>query len=386
MNTKTTTASDAKTYPVVVYGASGYTGQLTCENLAKLGVPFLISGRSQAKLEAVAERMRSLGGVCRAQAVEHSPPALRALFQGRQVVINISGPFSLLGAAVVDAALAAGCHYVDSTGEQDFMLDMRRDYDAHFRAAGRVLAPSTAFLWGLGSTAADVCLETPGIDTLDVVYAPPSLQTMASLQSMWRTCRRQNFCLHDGQLTPLPAAEMQRKRLSTGEKRMALRLGSGEPTFLMDDKRVKNSEVWFASNTLALVVPMFAGWHHLSRVVPGQTLDIWSDALVERFKHNPEREEPESGRFVVDVTGSGPAGTVQVTLNGTSPYLLTGFLCAMAAQTLLQREPLRTGYVSVSQALGARYVLQRLEEAGATATVRVQPMTNARSLSRPAAA
>ena len=59
MNTKTTTASDAKTYPVVVYGASGYTGQLTCENLAKLGVPFLISGRSQAKLEAVAERMRS---------------------------------------------------------------------------------------------------------------------------------------------------------------------------------------------------------------------------------------------------------------------------------------------------------------------------------------
>ena len=89
---------------------------------------------------------------------------------------------------------------------------------------------------------------------------------------------------------------------------------------------------------------------------------------------------------MVDVTGSGPAGTVQVTLNGTSPYLLTGFLCAMAAQTLLQREPLRTGYVSVSQALGARYVLQRLEEAGATATVRVQPAANARPLSRPVAA
>lgn len=385
MSLKTPMPRDGKTYPVVVYAASGYTGRLACEFLTKLGVPFIAAGRSAEKLEAVVNEMQARGGTCRAQAVEHTPPALRELFHGRKVVVNISGPFSLLGAAVVDAALASGCHYVDSTGEQDFMLDMRRDYDAHFRRAGLVLAPSTAYLWGLGCAAGDVCLETPGIDTLEVVYAPPSLQTMASLQSMVRTCRRDGFHIADGRLAPLPVAELHRQKLSTGEKRMALRLGSGEPTFLLDDRRVRHTEVYFASNTLALAVPFFATWHRLSGVVPGPTLDRWSDTLVERFKHNPEREEPESGRFVVDVTGSGPGGTVRVSLDGTSPYLLTGFLCAMAAQTLLRQAPLRTGYVSVSQALGARYVLQRLEEAGTVAKITVTPAANVRPLKAVAA-
>ena len=37
--------------PVVVYGASGYTGRLVCEYLREYGIPFIAAGRSKDKLD-----------------------------------------------------------------------------------------------------------------------------------------------------------------------------------------------------------------------------------------------------------------------------------------------------------------------------------------------
>jgi short subunit dehydrogenase-like uncharacterized protein len=38
--------------PVVVYGASGYTGRLICEYLREYNVPFAAAGRDAAKVKA----------------------------------------------------------------------------------------------------------------------------------------------------------------------------------------------------------------------------------------------------------------------------------------------------------------------------------------------
>src|SRR5262245_7865217 len=96
--------------PVVVYAASGYTGRLVCQHLARLGLPFVAAGRNEARLEKVAGEFRARGADCIARAVEHSPASLQRLFRGARVVVNTSGPFSLLGRPVVEAALAEGCH------------------------------------------------------------------------------------------------------------------------------------------------------------------------------------------------------------------------------------------------------------------------------------
>ena len=226
--------------PVVVYAASGYTGRLACEWLARLGVPFIAAGRNQARLEEVAQQMRTLGGDCEARATEHTPRGLRELFRGAKVVVNISGPFSLLGHAVVDAALVEGCHYLDSTGEQDFMLDVRREYGSAFESARLVLSPSCAYLRGIGTIAAEMCLENPAVDDLEVVYAPPSLQTIASLQSMMRTARRPGFAIIDAEMRLLPPSEVRHVVLPDGERRPRHSpAGAGEATFFEGDGRTQ---------------------------------------------------------------------------------------------------------------------------------------------------
>ncbi|MEY4510896.1 MAG: hypothetical protein RLZZ450_3018 [Pseudomonadota bacterium] len=351
--------------PVVVYAASGYTGQLICESLSELRIPFVAAGRSADKLNPLASRLAAKGADCVARAVEHTPEGLRRLLRGARVVINVSGPFSLLGHEVVAAALDEGVHYLDTTGEQDFMFDLRRDFGPRFEAKQLLLSPSAAFLWAPGSALAELCLDVPGIDRLTIAYAPPSLQTVASLQSMMRSARRPGYYIDNGRLTSLPPDHVHDVDLPGGEVRRGLRVGSGEITFLQGDPRVRFADTTFTSNELARVAPIFGMWNRISRVVDGDLLDKVSDALIPKLKKDPPAEDPATQRFVIKVVGEGKGKRVRAFLRGHSPYISTGFISAFAAQGVLDGKAQRTGYASLAQAFGARYVLGRLQEIGA---------------------
>ncbi len=73
-------------HPVVVYGASGYTGKLVAWKLAKRGIPFIAAGRDKGRLEAEMAKVPELKGHdYRCVAVQHDKAALTDLFTGRQV-------------------------------------------------------------------------------------------------------------------------------------------------------------------------------------------------------------------------------------------------------------------------------------------------------------
>src|SRR5271170_3375443 len=130
----------ATAYDVVLYGASGYTGKLTAWKLAERGIPFIAAGRNKARLvEEMANVPELKGHDYSCVGVPHDKAALTELFSGRKVVLNIVGPFMQLGRPVVEAALAAGCHYFDTTGETDWMFALKREYGAAFAARDLVL-------------------------------------------------------------------------------------------------------------------------------------------------------------------------------------------------------------------------------------------------------
>jgi short subunit dehydrogenase-like uncharacterized protein len=145
---------------VVVYGASGYTGRLVCEFLREFRIPFVAAGRDKGKID---ESMRTnVPGIETADyevaQVEHTVEALTELFRDVDVVLNTVGPFSDLGPEVVQACLAAGAHYTDTTGEQDWLITCEEQYGADFAAAGLLLAPGIAQMYTIGEIAAQFCL------------------------------------------------------------------------------------------------------------------------------------------------------------------------------------------------------------------------------------
>ena len=98
---------------IVVFGATGYTGRLTAEALIARGAPG--AGRPQPRPRGIARsragRPRDRGGRRR------TPGGVRALVERGDVLVATVGPFVRWGEPAVQAAVAAGAHYLDSTGE-----------------------------------------------------------------------------------------------------------------------------------------------------------------------------------------------------------------------------------------------------------------------------
>src|SRR3954471_8151127 len=103
---------------ITVYGATGYTGRLVCAELARKKIPFVIAGRDEKKL-------RTLAQYCGNPEIIVAPlddaAALQKMAASGKVIIDCAGPFVIMGRPVQDAALAAGSHFLDITGEIKYM-------------------------------------------------------------------------------------------------------------------------------------------------------------------------------------------------------------------------------------------------------------------------
>lgn len=134
------TETDPKFARCLVYGASGYTGELIAERAAELGLRPILAGRSEAKLRPIAER---LGMPLRAFGLD-DPAALDRGLADVDVVIHAAGPFSRTSRPMVDACLRSRVHYLDITGEIPvFEACAARDREA--QDAGVMLMPGTGF-------------------------------------------------------------------------------------------------------------------------------------------------------------------------------------------------------------------------------------------------
>jgi short subunit dehydrogenase-like uncharacterized protein len=127
-------------HDVVVFGATGFTGALTAEYLAGAAGAgrWAIAGRSRDKLERV--RARLSGDVPLVVADIEDPASLRRMAESAKVVITTVGPYIHYGEPVVAACAAAGTHYVDLTGEPEFVdLMWLRHHQQAQRTGARIV-------------------------------------------------------------------------------------------------------------------------------------------------------------------------------------------------------------------------------------------------------
>jgi short subunit dehydrogenase-like uncharacterized protein len=133
-----------RTYDVVLLGASGFTGKLTAEYLARKRTqePFrlALAGRSREKLEAIKQGLVGINPACADVGIIPADvgdlPSLKAMAGQARVLITTVGPYFQYGEPVVKACVEERTDYVDLTGEPDFISTLQDRYDAPAREAG----------------------------------------------------------------------------------------------------------------------------------------------------------------------------------------------------------------------------------------------------------
>lgn len=371
------TATQGTSKPVVVYGASGYTGRLICEYLREFGVPFVAAGRSADKLKASMEA--NVPGIETADydivEAEHSVEALTELFRGASVVCNTVGPFSKYGPEVVEACLAAGTHYLDTTGEQDWLITCDERWGADFAAAGLLLSPGIAQMYTTGEIAAELCLERPGLDTLDIAVFWGGSPTIASTQTILvNAATSRAHYLQQNQYVEFDPTQGLVPLVVPGQHELALSLpwgGTSHPVWYRKDPRVANCKAQGGVFNAALMngVPQIvAGALEATKDMTDAERDEALTATAAQVMNQmPPRENPRLNKSLDSVHASGPLGRAHCVIHGNQNYKQTGLLQAYAAYSLLQQPPLRVGFASACKAFGHRELLGQLRAFGLVA-------------------
>jgi len=139
-------------FDIVVLGATGFTGALTAEYLARhapAGTRWALAGRNAAKLGQVRERLSAIDPACAdlelVPADTGDPASMRGMAETAKVVITTVGPYIRYGEPVVAACAAAGTDYVDLTGEPEFVDRMWFSHHAQAERTGARIVHSCGF-------------------------------------------------------------------------------------------------------------------------------------------------------------------------------------------------------------------------------------------------
>jgi short subunit dehydrogenase-like uncharacterized protein len=140
---------------LMIYGAAGYTGRMAAAHAVKAGTEVVVAGRKQdeAKFIALAAELGVNYRLFAADDLEAGQAALSDI----GALLNTAGPFMRTAEPLMQAAIAAGVHYLDIAAELD-SYQIAEKLDEAAAAAGVMLLPgsggSVAMLGSLASHAA----------------------------------------------------------------------------------------------------------------------------------------------------------------------------------------------------------------------------------------
>jgi short subunit dehydrogenase-like uncharacterized protein len=137
-------------FDIVVYGATGFTGQLVAEYLAAnykgdANLKWAMAGRSKDKLASVRDAIGAPADTPLIVADASDPASLKAMVGQTKSVISTVGPYQFYGNELLAACVASGTDYFDLCGEPLWMREMIDKHEAAAKASGARIVFSCGF-------------------------------------------------------------------------------------------------------------------------------------------------------------------------------------------------------------------------------------------------
>ncbi|WP_406443513.1 saccharopine dehydrogenase NADP-binding domain-containing protein [Streptomyces sp. NBC_00631] len=373
-------------YDLVLFGATGFVGELTAEYLAAHapeGLRWAVAGRDERRLEALRERLTGGAevGVVLADAAE--PATIRALAEHARVVASTVGPYGRHGEDLVAACADTGADYLDLCGEPEFVDLMYVRHDARARETGARLVHACGFdsvphdlgaYFTVRQLPEGVPLTVDGFVTADAAF---SGGTFASALDQFARPRQMIAAARD-RARHEPRLMTRRTSAPTGVPRFAPEVGAWAlPLPTIDPQIVLRS-----ARALDRYGPDFRYRHYAAvkhlPVALGGTAAVGALAaaaqlppvrrwLSDRLKpgEGPDAQKRARSWFTVRFVGEGGGRRVFTEVSGGDPgYGETAKMFAEAALSLAFDDlPPTAGQVTTAQAMGDA-LTERLRAAG----------------------
>ena len=343
--------ASAPTGRVVLFGATGYTGELTARAMAKRGMKPVLAARRRDAVEALAAE---LGGLESAIADVSDPSSIRALVERGDTLVTTVGPFARWGDAALDAAIDAGAHYIDSTGEPPFVRRVFEEAGPRAEASGTVAMTAMGYDWVPGNLTGALALsEAEGAVGVRIGYFATgrglggmSGGTRASLMGV---LMEPSFQFREGSLVTERGAKKLHSFGVGGRQRQGISVGTSEafslPRAYPELRDVEVYLGWFGRQSRAMQGFSLVG-SGLAKI-PG--FSKATGAAVERFVKTstggPDEEARKSGGSLFAAEALDESGDVIATVgtDGISGYEFTGLFLAWAAEATSKGEAAQAG-------------------------------------------
>lgn len=335
---------------LLIYGATGFTGQLLTDRAIRCGLRPVLAGRDPTRVAAAATRFGCEGRV----AGLNDPAALDAALDGIAVVVHVAGPFADTAVPMVDACLRAGAHYLDLSGEvETFEALSRRHAEAARR--GVMLLPGVGFdVVASDCLAVHVARRLGGrVQTLAIASTGFSTASRGSAHTLLRhaghdVCRRQG-----GRLVSIPPGVLQRP-VDFGEGPR-----TGVNVAWADLVAAHHSTGASDIDTFVEATPAVVGLLALSRTfAPLWRTATW--AAVARSVADTLPEHPAGGApgpMRVMVEGGAPDGTTaRARLETPAAYEFSAVAAVAAARRVLHGDVV-PGFETPGRLFGPDFVL-----------------------------
>lgn len=355
---------------IIVFGATGYTGELVARSLVRSGATPLLIARNRDRVAALAEE---LGGLDIAVADAGDASALAAVVGRGDVLISTVGPFLKHGEAAVKVAAECGATYFDSTGEGPFIREVFERWGPIAHENGGALMSAFGFDFVPGSLAAGLVLEDAGptATSVDVAYFVKDVGTSGGTKaSIVGMLLEDGFAFADGAIRPDRFGRRIEQFDVHGRSLTAVSIPGAEHLALPPSyPHLRDVNVFLGVPPAAARTLTAAGivsWP-ARRLAPLRAVtEAVTGRLVKGSTGGPSAETRAGARsYAVAVARDAEgAALATVTIDGPDPYDFTADILAWAARTALADGVDGTGALGPVGAFGLERLAAGCAEVG----------------------
>ena len=384
-------------FDIVVYGATGFTGQLVAEYLAlryraDSDLKWAMAGRSLDKLASVRDAIGAPADTALIVADAGDPASLKAMVDQTKAVLSTVGPYQLYGSELVAACAASGTDYLDLCGEPVWMRQM---IDAH-QATAQSTGARIVFSCGFDSLPFELGVFFLEETAKKVLGAPVnrvkgrvrdmkgtfSGGTAASIKATFAAAAKDLSLVALLQNPFVLTPGFEGPKQPRGNKPLLDEdMGSWTAPFVMatiNTRNVHRSNMLmnfpygkdFVYDEMVLTGPGEQGEANAKRLVAAVNAERMGAANGPKPGEGPSKEERENGRYDLLFVGLAPDGRqVRVAVKGDRDpgYGSTSKMISECAICLLRDTPdVPAGIWTPGAAMGNRLIKRLVDHAGLT--------------------